>query len=63
MHKTTDNGVIKINDLSFMEFCNRFRGFQIVNKSNGAMVPKFLLFWSGLTFKQVEKKYDLIRRT
>lgn len=63
MIKTIDNGVLRINGLSFLEFSNSFRGFNVVRKTNGARVPKFLLFWSGIPVAEIKSRYDLERRT
>lgn len=59
MIKTTENGVIKINDLSFIEFSNSFRGFFVVSKKTGQRVHRFLLFWRGLTVSEVKRIYSL----
>ena len=62
MIKTIDNGVLRINGLSFLEFSNSFRGFNVVRKTNGARIPKFLLFWSGISVSEVKNRYDLESR-
>ena len=59
MIKTTENGVIKINDLSFIEFSNLFRGFFIVSKKTGRIIPRFLVFWRGLSAAEVKRIYYL----
>jgi len=62
MIKTVDNGVLRINGLSFLDFSSAFRGFNVVRKTNGARVPRFLLFWSGIYVAEVKKRYDLESR-
>jgi hypothetical protein len=62
MIKTIDNGVIRINGVSFLDFCSAFRGREIVIKGTNKSVPKFLLFWRGVSVPYVKDKYDLIYR-
>ncbi len=62
MLKTVESGVIRINDLSFIEFSNCFRGYLIVGKKTGKRIPRFLLFWSGLTVSEVKNRFYLERR-
>jgi|688.fasta_scaffold52041_9 hypothetical protein len=59
MEKTIDKGVIKINGLSFLEFSKDLMGVEIVNRQNGFTVPKFILFWRGLSITEVKNKYFL----
>lgn len=60
MHKTVENGVVRINDLSFHEFSRQLYGFEI--QKNGFTVPRFILFWKGLTIAQVKTHYTLVKR-
>ena len=62
MHKETQNGVILINGLSFLDFSGHFRGSYIIDKKTGYKVAKFMMFWKGLTPEQVKKWYNLERR-
>ena len=62
MIKTIENGVIKINELSFLEFSNRFRGYFIISKVTGRSVPKFLLYWSGISVAEAKIRFSLERR-
>lgn len=62
MIKEVVNGAIKINKLSFLEFSRVFSGFHIARKSNGAFVPKWMLFWSGYSVLSIKKNFDLIER-
>lgn len=63
MKKTVDdNGVIRINELTFHEFSRGLSGFDIVNKNNGFAVSRFILFWKGLTVSEVKNKYALVQR-
>jgi hypothetical protein len=62
MIKTIDNGVIRINGLSFLEFSNSFRGYLITNKKTGTVIPKFLLFWSGIDVSEVKIRFALLLR-
>lgn len=59
MIKTIENGVIRINGLSFLDFCSAFRGRDIVIKGTEKTVPKFLLFWKGFSVSYVKDKYDI----
>ena len=59
MIKTIDNGILRINGLSFLEFSNAFRGYVITNKKSGFVIPKFLLFWNGISISEVKNKFDL----
>lgn len=62
INKSVDNGVIKINELSFLHFSNAFRGYLVCSKRTGAIVPRFVLFWRGYTVAEVKAKFQLIRR-
>lgn len=57
-----ENDVRRINDLSYIEFSNCFRGYTIVSKKTGAIIPRFLLFWSGITVAEIKNRYSLQRR-
>ena len=48
----------------FRNFCDFLRGWKIRNK-RGEIVPKYILFWKGVTAKKLlrnETNYILIRR-
>jgi hypothetical protein len=62
MLKTIDNGVIRINELSFLEFSNRFRGYHIFSKKTGRIIPKFLIFWSGISVIDAKTRFSLEKR-
>lgn len=63
MKKTVDdNGVIRINELTFHEFSRGLAGFDIANKHNGFKVPRFILFWKGLSVAEVKNRYNLVQR-
>lgn len=51
----------KINNLTFLDFMNEFRGKRIFN-SHDKEVPKFILFWSGKTVSQIKSSHTLIDR-
>ncbi len=51
----------KINNLTFMEFMQEFKGKRIINHY-GKEVPKFLLFWSGKTVSKIKDTHVLIDR-
>ena len=52
---------IRINGYSFLDFMNVFRGKIIINKY-GNEVPKFVLFWSRKSIKEIKENYKLIDR-
>ena len=52
---------LKINGKTFLQFCLALRGKTILNKYNKE-VPKYILFWCGLTPEQVVENYNLISR-
>lgn len=62
LNKSIDNGVIRINDLSILQFSNSFRGYFIISKRTGIVVPKFMLFWKGYSIAEVKTKFELRRR-
>jgi hypothetical protein len=62
MIKTIDNGILRINGLSFMEFSNSFRGYLILSKRTGRVIPKFLLYWSGLSVPEVKDSFSFEKR-
>lgn len=62
MIKTIDNGIIKINELSFLQFSNCFRGYLIVCKKTGRSIPKFLIFWNGISVTETKTRFSLERR-
>jgi hypothetical protein len=57
-----EDGRILINELSFLEFRRQFYGKNVVNKQTKQIIPRFVLFWSGLTIKEIETKYKLVER-
>jgi hypothetical protein len=57
-----EDGKILINELSFFEFRRYFYGKDVLNRQTKQIIPRFVLFWSGLTFKQIETKYKLVER-
>jgi hypothetical protein len=57
-----EDGRIFINELSFPQFCMRLYGKNVLNKQTKQIIPRFVLFWSGLTFKEIENKYKLVER-
>lgn len=59
MNKIIEDGVIRINEQSFLEFTRAFHGYYIIDRKTGYVVAKFMLFWKGLTFEQVKKHYNL----
>jgi hypothetical protein len=59
---TDNNGVTTVNDLTFLEFTIGFRGYLIVRKTTGAIVPKFLLFWNGFSIADVKSRFNLQKR-
>jgi hypothetical protein len=50
-----------INGLTFLQFTNEFKCKYIVDK-NGFEVPKFLVYWSGLSYSQIKERFNLIDR-
>jgi hypothetical protein len=62
MIKTINNGVIRINELSFLQFSNCFRGFLIVSKKTGRSIPKFLIYWNGISVAEAKTRFSLERR-
>ena len=59
---TTDaEGIISINGLTFLQFSNELKGKIIINK-RGYKVPKYLLFWRGLSPIQIYEHFVLINR-
>lgn len=62
MKKTIDNGILRINGLSFMDFSNSFRGYLILSKRTGRIIPKFLLYWSGISVAEVKNRFSLEHR-
>lgn len=62
MIKTISDGVIKINDRSFMEFCSALRGNDVIDKRTNQVVPKFILFWKGFTIARIKEMYFVERK-
>ncbi len=52
---------IRINGYSFLDFINVFRGKRIIDK-NGHEVPKFVLFWSKKSIKEIKENYKFVDR-
>lgn len=61
-NKVVEKGVVKINGLSFIEFSSELFGFEVENKHNGFKVPKFILFWKGISVAEVKNRYNLVKR-
>lgn len=62
MRVSTDSeGVIRVNNLTFLEFMDFFRGKIILNK-RGNPIPKYLLFWSGGSPEKIKENFTLINR-
>jgi hypothetical protein len=51
----------RINNLTFLEFMDEFKGKIILNHY-GKEIPKYILFWKGLTPNQVKEKFNLVNR-
>jgi hypothetical protein len=51
----------KINNLTFLEFIDELKGKRILNQY-GKEIPKYILFWKGLTPSQVKEKFNLVNR-
>jgi hypothetical protein len=62
MNKTIVKGIVRINNLSFLEFSSELYGYDVVNKHNDYKVPRFILFWKGLTVAEVKNRYVLVKR-
>lgn len=62
MRISTDaEGIIRVNNLTFLEFMNNFRGKIILNKANKE-VPKFILFWAGIDPIKIKEHFTLVNR-
>lgn len=57
IQKTVENGVLKINGVSFFEFNKELSGLNIIDKKSGVKVPRFILFWKGLSIDEIKYKY------
>ena len=62
INKSIDNGIIRINDLTFLQFSNAFIGYLVCSKKTGTIVPKFILFWKGYSVSEVKTKFELRQR-
>jgi len=63
MRKTVDdNGNIRINDLSFLDFNRALWGYDVINKRDNQKVPRFILFWKGLSIAAVKDRYYLKKK-
>lgn len=58
---TDSEGVIRVNNLTFLEFMNEFRGKIILNKANKE-VPKYILFWNGIDPIKIKDTFTLVNR-
>jgi hypothetical protein len=56
-----EEGTRRINDLSFLQFMDEFKGKIILNKRN-IEVPKFILFWSGASPIKIKETFTLVNR-
>lgn len=55
------NGTTTVNGITFLDFMNIFRGKLIIDK-NEREVPKFILFWKGLSPIEIKNTHTLIDR-
>jgi hypothetical protein len=60
--KTIDKGVIKINELSYFDFSRQLQGVDVIDRRTGINVPRFVLFWKGLTIYDIKRIYSLTNR-
>lgn len=51
----------KINGLTFLDFIKEFQGKRIFNRQDKE-VPKFVLFWSRKTIKEIKENYKFVDR-
>ena len=51
----------KINGLTFLDFMNEFRGKRIFNRHEQE-VPKFVLFYSKLSIREIKERFNLVSR-
>jgi hypothetical protein len=58
---TDEQGNIRVNDLTFLQFMNEFKGKIILNKRN-VEVPKYLLYWNGVSPKKIKETFTLVNR-
>jgi hypothetical protein len=56
-----EEGTRRINDLSFLQFMDCFKGKRILNKRN-VEVPKFILFWAGASPIKIKETFTLVNR-
>jgi hypothetical protein len=56
-----EEGTRRINDLSFLQFMDEFKGKIILNKRN-IEVPKFILFWAGASPIKIKETFTLVNR-
>lgn len=52
---------IKINGLTFLEFCDKFTGYEIRN-ARGKAIPRYLLFWNRISVEYIEHNYKFTER-
>ena len=57
-----ETGRFLINELSFPEFSMRLDGKHALNTKTKQIIPRYVLFWRGLTIKEIESKYKLLSR-
>jgi hypothetical protein len=56
-----EEGTRRINGLSFREFMDHFHGKKILNK-RGYEVPKYLLFWQGISPMKIKEHFTFVNR-
>jgi hypothetical protein len=59
---TTTEGKILINDVSFLGFTSSLRGKIVYSKKTYKEVPKYILFWSGLSIDQIRVRFEVRNR-
>ena len=55
----TNEGIIRVNDLSFLDFCRELRGYNIFDRKTGRKIYKYTLFWNGISPTHVCTKFEL----
>lgn len=60
MIKKIEENAITINELTFLQFCSNLRGYDVVNRQDNTIVYRFILFWGGLTIREIKTKYSLV---
>jgi hypothetical protein len=54
-------GTRRINGLTFLNFMSEFKGKIILNKANRE-VPKYLLYWNGVSPIKIKETFTLVNR-